>query len=388
MPSPLPVHPATAAPLRAFIRGAGAATSLGRLSAAAAAARAGITRFAPVPGLVLLDDESGEPVPLVGAPAHPLTQGFESEGRVVRLMIDALADLLERAGDGIDWSSTGIFVALSAPPPAPPVEPATDLSEEELGPDEYGPPEPDVAEAPPVASPVEIARSIVRTSFDAHGIDAGLLRHLDLGERLGALAALRVALESLERKLIGQAIVVAADSLIDGAKLAHWARQPNRLKTANSPVGFMPGEAAVALLLGARGGPDDCTLHSALLEEEGIAGAPASPGRALARVLESAAAQLGTPPATIYLDLNGEEDRATEWGAGVARLPPASPLRNAALQLPATAFGETGAAGPLLAVALATRAWARGHAAGASCVVLCHQASGTRAAFGVERREA
>jgi 3-oxoacyl-[acyl-carrier-protein] synthase-1 len=91
---------------------------------------------------------------------------------------------------------------------------------------------------------------------------------------------------------------------------------------------------------------------------------------------------------SLYLDLNGESQRAHEWGNVLVRARRSSRLDRWALELPGVAFGETGTASPLLSVLLAARAFTRGRLPGDRALVAVVGEDGLRAAFAVGRATA
>jgi 3-oxoacyl-[acyl-carrier-protein] synthase I len=367
-----------------LIKGVGAATCLGPWITAAAAARCGVTRFGAVPGLLVPDEESGGLIPLIGAPATWVTHGFEGAGRVLRLAIAALADLRNNSVEPIQWDRTAIFFAL-APFAAPSATPKVAVTADpELLADEFGMPEPDI-EPPPLPAPSseQLARVLVARVMEHAELDQRLVHGIYTKERWGTVGALHDGLLGLSSRHIEQALVIAADSAIDPGRLALWA-SARRLKTPGEADGFMPGEAAVALLLGSRARGRAPVLHAPVLASEAPHPDDAPSGRALSAVLVSAAKRLRAPPRSIYVDLNGEARRAAELGHAASRMPPDCALRDSFYEIPATSFGETGAAGPLLAAALAARSFSRGYAQGTTCLVSVMDDAGNRAAFGLE----
>lgn len=206
---------------------------------------------------------------------------------------------------------------------------------------------------------------------------------------VGTARALREAGEALRAGRCDHALVGACDSWLDPVRLQGIA-EAGRLKTRNDPVGFTPGEAAAFILLErpalAAGGRE---LPPALLTdlreetEENVLGADRPPtGRALARAAAGALGQGGR--GTIYVDLNGETYRATDWGMALNRIP--SPgLDGWARELPAASFGDTGVASTILAAALATRAFIRRYAVGDKALVLSSGDGPERLALLLER---
>ncbi len=331
----------------------GACTCFGGMTTAAAAARAGLSRVTDLPDLTYVDEQTQERTPASGVPVVGVTDGFEGPGRIARMSQIAVEELFA-AADWMNPRRMGGFLAL-----------------------------------PPM--PEDGARRVAAAVARGLGASPDLVRAYP-GGHAGVARALREAAENVRAGRCEHALVGACDSWLDPDRLQAIA-DAGRLKTRNEPVGFTPGEAAVFLLLerpaAARGGREPPpALLSDLREEieENALGADRPPtGRALARAVEGSLGQGGR--GTIYADLNGEVYRATEWGMAQTRIPPAA-LEGWKRELPAASFGDVGAASPLLAVGLATRAFVRGYAAGDRAVVLASGDGPERMALVVERPRA
>jgi len=190
-----------------------------------------------------------------------------------------------------------------------------------------------------------------------------------------ALAGVSEAARLLEAGAAERVVVLGVDSLVASEALA-WLAGRRWLKTPDWPVGLMPGEAAAAVLLeterGARrrGAPvhgyvEAVAVDAALGAE---ARGPPALGRRLAELL------LGVWPAgvevgDVYGDLNGQTHRAEAWGHVCVHVRAARPGASAALHLPASCLGDTGAASGAVALCAAARAFARGYARGGSALV-------------------
>lgn len=111
-------------------------------------------------------------------------------------------------------------------------------------------------------------------------------------------------------------------------------------------------------------------------------------GRALEEVLTMAlarAAATSIPEGSLYLDLNGEEFRAREWGQTLLRARDTSRVGEWQPVIPAMSFGEVGTVSPLVSVCLATRAFARGYGRGRHALILVSGDDGHRAGVLLER---
>ncbi|WP_437566361.1 hypothetical protein [Sorangium sp. So ce542] len=332
----------------------GAATCFGGMTTAAAAARAGLSRARDLPDLTYVDDKSKESTPASGSPIVGVTDGFEGAGRLGRMSALAVEELTS-AADWVHPRRLQCFLALPA------------MAEDE-------------------------ARLVGQSLARALGAPADLVHVHALGHR-GTGRALREAAEALRAGRCDHAVVGACDSWVDAVRLQQIA-DLGRLKTLNHPVGFTPGEAAVFLLLerpGAAGGgrrSPDALLTDVReeIEENNHAADKPLTGRALARLLLAALGQ--GDRGTLYLDLNGEEFRATDWGMALVRAQSARALDGWAREMPAASFGDTGVASSILAAALATRAFARGYAVGDRALVIASGEGPERLALVIERPRA
>jgi 3-oxoacyl-[acyl-carrier-protein] synthase-1 len=141
-------------------------------------------------------------------------------------------------------------------------------------------------------------------------------------------------------------------------------------------VGLAPGEAAVALLLrppASGPAPPPLAVTKAIVFEEAdepFQNVERRQGRAvvaaLGRALQISSLSLD---GDLYVNLNGEEWRAAELGAGLIALP-AGAVGGYRVIAPATSVGDVGAAAGALHVACALRSFARGYAAGPHAWVL------------------
>jgi 3-oxoacyl-[acyl-carrier-protein] synthase-1 len=340
----------------------GAATSLGALVQAAAAARAGIVRAQELVASTCFDGETRESVPLVGHTAGPLTDGFEGLGRLVQLCVAALEDLRASA-PGLRQERLEWLLCLPR----------------DLG----------LGTSPPRA-PEEVARLLAERLQAETGLEPRPQSlHLLMEERGGTVQALAESTRLLRERRCDHCLVLACDSLVSPERTESLL-SARRLKTPDHPVGFMPGEAAVAVLLerhdtlrerGQR--PLAHLFEPITAQEPQCFNAKAPPmGRALVESLTKALVQAGAgdlPDGSLYLDLNGEEFRAREWGQTLLRARDTCRIDTWAPSIPAVSFGETGAASPLLALCLAARAFARGYGRGHHALLLVSGDDGHRA---------
>lgn len=370
----------------------GAATALGGAVQAAAAARANVSIPSVIPGCVALDPETNEPGPVTGLPALTVTDGFEGLARLERLGEAALADLLFSA-PRLEPSRTALLLALPrALGDAEGVEEPPPRSGS--GEDPAAPQDPQDEDEEPAEPPARAAARLAEQLLDgvALALPSESIRCV-LDERRGTTQAIQRAIALLEERQLDAVLLLAMDSFADPPR-AERLLEEGRIKTFDHPTGFIPGEAAVALLLErpetvrSRQQVPVALLAAPIVAVEPGGQDPDVPpaGRVLHEVLAAAVAGSGSGGSgSVFLDLNGESRRAHEWGNALVHARRASRLDLWAQQIPALSFGETGAASPLLAVLLAARAFARCPTSGDRAVVGVVGEDGHRAALLVRR---
>ncbi len=185
--------------------------------------------------------------------------------------------------------------------------------------------------------------------------------HTAVLEALGEAAAL------LEGGDVTKCLVVAADSYLSEERL-RLLDESWRAKSERNVDGFVPGEAAAALVVEplerARArGADVAAVVTALatgIEPRGIVSDRQSSGAGLADALRGVLGEETAPP-WVLCDLNGEGYRAFEWGLMQTRLP--RQLGTVArLTHPADCVGDVGAASGGVLLAVAAAAFRRGYA--------------------------
>jgi hypothetical protein len=348
--------------LKAVVTAVSANTSLGGAATACAAARAGMSRPAPLASVVFEVEEGAAPV--IGCPV-PTVAGFQAEARLLSLALPALEDLVETAALG--HADVAFLLAL-----------------------------PNLAtRAGATGRPVPpVLRLADRLPALAQLRDLPALRRAVTQDHTGFAVALGAALEILARRQARACVVGAVDTLCDDLGVQHLVAQ-NRLKTADAPVGIRPGEGAVFLLLEApevarqrKVTPLGAIEGVSLAAEPQKDGVPPS-GRGLLQAIDDLAAASGGLPGgeTFFvLDRNGETRRAHDWGCCLQRLAGRRPpLLPAPEWDPATSFGDTGAASGALGALMAMRGFARRYAPGACAVVLSSSDAGARSAIRIQR---
>jgi hypothetical protein len=369
-PRPGPVARVTAptrTPGALAITGMGMVTAIGHGAVETCASlRARIVRPRPLPLQVISSDEPGA-VAATGHPIRGLVDGFTGLARLIKSGALALEDLLRSAefpmNDARFLQRTALLICLSP----------TRRDEWEFY-DEL------LAEQLP-------ARILRHTSLAIPTRNVSVLQN---GHASGLLA-LQKGAGLLQEGQFQRALVLGVDSLVEEDAL-QWLASRRRLKTPESPMGLMPGEAGAAVLLeiGAeakrRAVPALGTLDAigvGRAENETRKGTES--GRALAHAIRQAWPAGDPPVGDIYGDLNGEHDRAMEWGCAQALLRATHPLDTAHLHVPAECLGDTGAASGLISLCAALRAFAREYAYGDHALIWSSSDSGEFAAARLSR---
>ena len=341
------------------ITGAAAITSVGDdVDQTCSSIRAGIkgfsehTFFEPLPR----DPESGDVRPLVVARAPGIDPRREGRERLFDLLVPVLSDLVGRAGlEARQMADCALLLAL------PEGDPATDSWGLDSG----------WADELVARSSLSFAR--VKT------IRAG---------RPGMLCLLQEAARLFATRAASRVIVAGVDSYLTGERLSHLDRG-YRLKSPRGVDGFIPGEAASALLLqpASRVEPRDAPVLGVFAamgqaeEPRPFTSELQSTGRGLCEALRPALAQ---PVGWVACDMNGESYRGFEWGVATARL--AREMGSVTrLVHPAVSHGDIGAAtGGVLAASIVA-AFRRGYAPASEAVIWAAGDGPVRAAARIAR---
>lgn len=355
----------------------GLVTSVGHTAAAACAAiRAGVTRPRGTRELSVLDLETQDTVPLLGHPVHLVTEGFHKTGRWMCLSRICLGEMI--AASGVPRGASHEFWGRAA------LVAVTRELDSQLFPID------DDADLR-----AHVTAGFLRPLCRAMDlpIAEGNIVLMPVGS-VGMAEALTVVAAQLESNVIDRAIIVGVDSWFDPVLIGK-ASSMRRLKTADVPVGFVPGEAAACVLVE--------TVASARRRRASILGAfdgmgvgrelgdPIDSPRALGSGLTAALANvLEQPPAQfrgdLVLDLNGESWRAQQWGVTAARL--GQRLAHAKVHLPCVSIGDIGAASGPVGVCMALEAFRRGWARTDSALVVTNSDTGGSACMRIARGSA
>lgn len=344
------------------LAGISAVTAVGDDAASTfAALRANVAGLAEHPFHELLphDPEWDEAEPLRAGIVPTLSADLEGPTRLVGLALGALQALVRDAKlSRSELADCAFCMALP-----------------ELGPD---------------TAPWDLARSFATELFAQAGVAPTRGVMVDQSGNTGAMVALHAAARCFAERRAQRCIVLAVDSFLDSARIADWDNRRRRFRSSRSRDGFLPGEAAVALLLepadaaarpGAAPAPRPTLSMPGFGQESNpIEGERAPDGKGLTDAIRRALAALpDAVPRSVYADHNGESHRSFEWGLAKSRLSPR--LDEVELRHPADCIGDVGAASGALLMGLAAhelgREGRRGRGVG---LVLTASTSGHRAA--------
>jgi 3-oxoacyl-[acyl-carrier-protein] synthase-1 len=327
---------------------------------ACAALRAGVSRLAEHDGYTCLPPEGvaresdGEPEPLVAGKVPTLP---DDAGGPERLQLLALAALQRMVAEGElgrkDVGRTALFLVL---PAADPVVAGWNLGK--------------------TFAPELCRRAGVGDWAVAQCVQAG---------PVGAFRAIDAARALLATGRVDRCLVLSADTYLDAERLAAldegW-----RIRSQRNPDGFLPGEAASALLLEpARAAARRKARALGLVAGPSFGNEPVSAerwstGRGLAEairpLLEGTAGPVGR---YMLCNMNGEAYPAREWAVAQMRLAPDLPVVESLVH-PADGIGEAGAAMAGILVACACHAYARGCAPVPAALLWVGSDDGGRAA--------
>jgi 3-oxoacyl-[acyl-carrier-protein] synthase I len=209
----------------------------------------------------------------------------------------------------------------------------------------------------------------------------------------GGLVALETAFERIRTRQIGLCLVAGVDSYLDSDTLS-WLDDTKQLATSYHRNGFLPGEGAGAIALAGGWLVDRHRLESLAvirgvgtsIEAKRIKTDTVCLGEGLSEAVGKALASLRLPEEIVdgvIGDINGERYRSEEWGLTLLRFPDAL-TDPTAYELPASCWGDVGAASGPLFVMLAAAAGRRGWAKGPRYLIWSGSESGRRAATVVE----
>ena len=338
------------------ILGLGASTPIGRnVWASAAAARAGVCGFSEHPYMV---DTAGEAMRISRAPW--LDVGLGGAARLGALLLpaieEALAQLTQLGGN----VSPRIGLALALPPPRP-------------------------------GQPDGLADDVLQAIRERMGDRFARIARFEVGHAAGHMAV-AAAEAGCARDAFDACVVAGTDSYLAPETL-EWVEACDQLHGGgplNNAWGFIPGEAAGAVLFGTPRLAQLCGIaplgelvsvgigmESRLIKTDTVC-----IGEGLTQAFRAALRALapGEQVDNVVCDLNGEPYRADEFG--FATLRHGEHFRAASdFIAPADCWGDVGAAGPPLHMALAVIANRKRYAKGPVSMVWGSSESGERGAL-------
>lgn len=344
-----------------------------------AAARAGLSRAAPLDSFKVYSESAWADVGVTGHSVREFAGGFEGFGKFVRLGSGALGDLLRRAGESTshDWSRTGFCVALPSGylQSAQERDPKASRQEEQFQ-----------AFLQTLTDSL-LPRLCELAALPIQAEHQGVIFQDQAGFARGVMHASHlICAGKVDRCILG-----GIDACTDTRYLTA-AHHFNVLKTEAQPAGFQPGEGAAFLMLESpsaalgRGAPIVGRIDAAAIGTEPIqrcSGKPAL-GAGLAQTI-AGCLQVNsgdTDVGWMIADLNGDAFRANDWGYALSRLIVDFPqLGECPVIIPAESFGETGSAQGAFAACMAIRAFARGYSPSPTALVSLSSYGGERGAF-------
>lgn len=360
-----------------IICGAGMVSSLGPDAlTGCAAARAGLNRISYLDNYQVWNPDENKLEPARGHKIPDIMEGFSGLGRLVRLSVAGINDLLR--GSPIDhWDSTGLFIGLS--------DRSILTSKAEQAPDETS--ESIQAELLEFQKICE-ARLVDMIGRSSDGMILPSLAKLFWGSSTATLQAVIQAAEYLKSGQLRRCIVGGVDTLIDFECL-DALNSLALLKTPTNPFGIIPGEGASFLLLEAQTsnltqkGIKQTTLQSPVLKTEEFNRFSSDPpiGVALSTSIRQTLMGIDAHDKRVGLilgGLNGDQYHASDWGHAMVRLGTEYSIHEAEQWHAAQWFGEIGTASLGASVCLAFRAFERGYARTNSALVWISGADGSR----------
>lgn len=352
------------------ITGLGLVSSLGRdVETSCAAARAGLSRAAPLDTFAVYDEEAWADLPVIGHAVPGLADGFEGLGKLIRLGAAGLVDACRYSGlaGSSDDVRTGLMLTVSNHYLK---QRYVDSLAGKVGPEETARARKSIADEQALVGK-GINAQITRLA-GLH-IPAGR-QAIVFGDKAGFATLVREASRALNSGRLDVCIVGGIDSYNE-PDVIRAAVALDLIKTPTSPFGFQPGEAASFVVLE--------SLEHARQRNARIEGLVSAPGVARDSghrlsdqpplglgLAEAIAATLdqredrGGNLSLILADLNGDPHPANDWGHAQVKLRSGhSALATCTEWHPAAAFGEIGAAAGAAAVCCAARGFSRGFSA-------------------------
>ena len=337
------------------ILGLGASTPVGRnVEASVAAVRAGVCGFSEHPWMV---DTAGQPMRVAFAPWLDLA--LDGAARLGALLLPAMAQALAPLTQADAVLPLRIGLALGLPSPRP-------------------------------GRSDTLAADVLKLIDERWPSGFARIAHFDTGHAAGCLA-MAAAQAGCDRGAFDACVVAGVDSYLSPETL-EWVEACDQLHGGgplNNAWGFVPGEAAGALLVATLEAARRCGIaplgevlaagvgrESRLIKTDDVC-----IGEGLTRSFRAALLALapGEQVHNVFCDLNGEPYRADEFGFAALRT--GEHFRVASdFVAPADCWGDVGAAGAPLHMALAVVACRKHYAKGPLSMVWASSETGERGA--------
>jgi 3-oxoacyl-[acyl-carrier-protein] synthase I len=354
---------------------------------ACAAARAGISRARVLDGVTVSAAADGGPERVTAHPVPVITQGFEGEARLQRLVDQGLMGLLASCPALLELADhLGFYFSVP--------DPGRESQGQALPGDD------DVQAEMADMAPKEAfdgalsQRLLSRAARSVNWPQAARLQRTSAAGHAGALALLDAARQDILSGRVKVAVLMAVDSLLSPGTL-DWLHNTHRLKTTERPIGLMPGEGCALLVLAQpetlpQHQPQGWLLDVALGREPlSLLSGDTSVGEPMAQLMQrlcGPAAWDRPTGAWVLSDHNGEVHRANEWGHALVRLQGQWPAAtDPVVWYPALNFGDSGAVSGLFAICWALQAFDRGYAPSDRAMVLSASEGEARAGAVIAR---
>jgi 3-oxoacyl-[acyl-carrier-protein] synthase-1 len=221
------------------------------------------------------------------------------------------------------------------------------------------------------------------------GIEKYRERKVHTAGHAGGLLAIREAMDLIGKGARG-CLVIGSDSYLDDETLERLHAN-KRLKCAAAIDGFVPGEAAAAVMLedvssARKRGAEVLACVDACgagVEKNVIASEKPSVGGGLSEAIRNTVKN-GARHGWVVCDLNGESYRAREWGYARVRLNKVFE-DEIVLWHPADCIGDVGAASGVVLAVVAARAFQRGYAPEEKALLWASSDGGERAGVVVRK---
>lgn len=340
---------------KAAITGVGMIGAIGHdVETACAALRCGIRRFGET-SHTTLDPMTLEDIPVPASALTGISDGYQGVGLYARIGYHALEDLLRYAkinkDDKAFWSKTRIVLCVSP------------TRENEL-----------------TTPEIDFNKALDRiVELSGVGIPAQN-RFINENGHAAVLFAIEQVLQDMGQNKLDRALILGVDSLVGKEELLFYL---DRLKSDEAAEGFSPGEAGAALLI-----EDETSARkrNALVEgfitavfthqaEKGRSSEENDLGAGLAGVVAKSLGVL-SGVSSYYCDLNGEKQRAQEWGYAIPKIKMHTDHFPETILAPAESLGDTGAASGAVAICAAIRSFVGNYNQGNDILVWSSSDSG------------